>query len=157
MLFCLIFALSIPDGPPYFWDQWEVHPTELYNNWRKCSILFARQKSVAKNMADFGLCWRQNDATGYHWSTDQFQTKSSPPANLRLKSIRWPTRGNSCPLAFTAHAPIPGKCSSKFLYWIRRENTKFPSKNGDFKESIQPIGILLSIFWKRTELDILNN
>ncbi len=30
--------------------------TELYNNWRKCSILFARQTSEAKNMADFGFC-----------------------------------------------------------------------------------------------------
>ena len=41
--------------------------TELYNNWRKCSILFARQTSEAKNMADFGFCWRQNDATGSSW------------------------------------------------------------------------------------------
>ena len=47
----------------------------ILSYWRKCSILIARQTSEAKNMADFGLCWRQNEATGpkspcyYHWPT----------------------------------------------------------------------------------------
>jgi hypothetical protein len=36
-----------------WWSHWAI----LYY-WRTCSA----SKSVAKNMADFGLCWHQNDA-----------------------------------------------------------------------------------------------
>ena len=49
----LLVQLCFPAWPVIGWNHWAL----LYY-WRKCS----GKKSEAKNMADFGLCWRQIDA-----------------------------------------------------------------------------------------------
>ncbi len=85
-------------------DSWIIHRN---NRHRMRAPIFSQSKICLHKMAH---------SKGHFYSVQTPAVKNFARSRQRLKSIRWPTRGNSCPLAFTAHAPTPGKCSSKFLY-----------------------------------------